>query len=82
MSSAASAGNAAIDHIRDWVHGTNDWLSMAVPSNGEYGVDKGLIFSYPVTCKNGEWKIVEGLVLDAWVKDKFEKTLKELREEK
>ena len=55
---------------------------MAVPSNGEYGVDKGLIFSYPVTCKNGEWKIVEGLVLDAWVKDKFEKTLKELREEK
>lgn len=51
-------------------------------SNGEYGVDKNLVFSYPVICKNGDWKVVEGLEMSPWVKDKFEKTLKELREEK
>ena len=82
LSSAASAGNAAIEHIRDWVHGGNQWQSIAVSSNGEYGVDKNLVFSYPVICKNGDWKIVEGLEMTPWVKAKFEKTLQELREEK
>src|SRR5919205_4539435 len=62
-SSAASAANAAIDHVHDWVNGTpeGDWVSMAVPSDGSYGVDEGLISSFPCTCKDGEWKVVEGL---------------------
>jgi malate/lactate dehydrogenase len=62
MSSAVSAGNAAMNHLRDWTFGTNgEWTSMAVISKGEYGVPKGLCFSYPVTCKNGWWHIVKGL---------------------
>lgn len=64
MSSAASAGNAAIDHIRDWVLGTEDWTSMGIYSSGEYGIEKGLMYSFPVTCRNGKWKIVEGLEIN------------------
>jgi len=62
LSSAVSAGNAAMDHIHDWIYGTDGgWTSMAVMSNGEYGVPEGLCFSYPVVCKNGWYKIVKGL---------------------
>lgn len=65
LSSAASAGNAAIDHMRDWFLGTGGkWTSMGIYSRGEYGIEKGLIFSYPVICKDGEYKIVEGLEID------------------
>src|SRR5919109_181711 len=66
-SSAASAANAAIDHVRDWVLGTSsgDWVSMSVPSDGSYGVEEGLISSFPCTTSNGEWSIVQGLDIDA-----------------
>ena len=61
-SSAASAANAAIDHVHDWVHGTpdGDWVSMAVPSDGAYGVEEGIISSFPCRCSGGEWEIVAG----------------------
>jgi len=82
-SSAASAGGSAIDHIRDWVHGTNgQWTSMGVYSDGSYGADKGLYFSFPVVCKNGEYEIVKGLTLDEFSKERFEVTRKELLSEK
>jgi len=82
-SSAASAASSAIDHIRDWVHGTNgQWTSMAVYSDGSYGADKGLYFSFPVTTEKGEYKIVQGLKLDAPVQERFEKTRQELLAEK
>jgi len=82
-SSAFSAASSAIDHIRDWVHGTNgQWTSMAVLSDGSYEADKGLYFSFPVTCQNGEYKIVQGLKLDAFSKERFEATRKELLSEK
>ncbi len=63
QSSAASAASAAIDHVRDWVLGTpdGDWTSMAVPSDGSYGIKEGVIYSYPVTCRNGEYQVVQGL---------------------
>lgn len=64
LSSAASAGNAAIEHIRDWEQGCDRWLSMAVHSNGEYGVPKGLVYSYPVVCKGGQYEIVKGLEIN------------------
>src|SRR6185369_1416229 len=65
-SSAASAASAAIDHVRDWVRGTpdGDWVSMGVPSDGSYGIPAGVIFGFPVTCKNGEYQIVPGLSID------------------
>jgi len=82
-SSAASAASAAIDHIRDWVLGTNGkWTSMAVYSDGSYGADKGLYYSFPVTTANGEYKIVQGLQIDEFSKDRLEKTRLELLEEK
>jgi len=82
-SSAASAASSAIDHIHDWVHGTNGkWTSMAVLSDGSYGADKGLYFSFPVTTENGQYKIVQGLQLDQFSKDRFEKTRQELLSEK
>lgn len=83
LSSAASAASAACDHVRDWVLGTTDsWTSMGVISNGEYGVPKDVIFSFPVTCKDGEWKIVSNLKLSEFAKQKIELTAKELVEEK
>jgi malate dehydrogenase len=80
LSSAASAGSAALDHMRDWVNGSNDWVSMSVTSNGNpYGIEEGLIFSFPCTTKNGEWKIVEGLdISDKFSQENIKKTTDEL----
>ncbi|AKJ28267.1 malate dehydrogenase [Caldimonas brevitalea] len=82
LSSAASAANAAIDHMRDWALGTKGkWVTMGVPSNGEYGIPKDVMFGYPVTTENGEYKIVEGLEIDAFSQERINLTLKELQEE-
>jgi len=79
VSSAASAANAAIDHMRDWALGTGDeWVTMGVPSNGEYGIPKDVMFGYPVTCADGKYKIVEGLPIDAFSQSCIDKTLAEL----
>lgn len=79
LSSAASAANAAIDHMHDWALGTNgEWVTMGVPSNGEYGIPKDVIFGYPVTCANGDYRIVEGLEIDAFSRECLNKTLAEL----
>jgi malate dehydrogenase len=83
-SSAASAASAAIDHVRDWIRGTadGDWVSMAVPSDGSYGIKPGLVFSYPVTCRDGAYQIVQGLGIDAFSRGRLDATEKELREER
>ena len=83
-SSAASAASAAIDHVRDWFRGsaTGDWLSMAVPSDGSYGIPEGVIYSYPVTTKGGEYQIVPGLSIDEFSRKRMDATLAELREER
>ncbi|WP_440221778.1 malate dehydrogenase [Dokdonella sp. MW10] len=83
-SSAASAASAAIDHMRDWTLGTaeGDWVSMAIPSDGSYGVEPGVIFGYPVTVKDGQYTIVQGLELNAFSKARIAATDKELREER
>ncbi len=79
LSSAASAANAAIDHMRDWALGTNGgWVTMGIPSNGEYGIPKDVMFGYPVTCEGGQYKIVEGLPIDAFSQECIDKTLAEL----
>ena len=79
LSSAASAANAAIDHMRDWALGTQGkWVTMGIPSNGEYGIPKDVMFGYPVTCEGGEYKIVEGLEIDAFSQECIKKTLDEL----
>ncbi|TSE31055.1 malate dehydrogenase [Tepidimonas charontis] len=83
LSSAASAANAAIDHIRDWVLGTNGkWVTMGVPSQGWYGIPKEVVFGFPVTCANGEYTVVEGLPIDAFSQQCLDKTLAELEEER
>jgi malate dehydrogenase len=83
-SSAASAANAAIDHVHDWVLGTpdGDWTSMAVPSDGSYGVDEGLISGSPCECSGGEWKLVEGLEITDFSRERIDATVAELREER
>jgi len=83
-SSAASAANAAIDHMRDWVAGTpeGDWVSMAVPSDGSYGVPEGLMSSFPCVCKNGQWSIVQGLELDEFSRARIDASVAELAEER
>jgi malate dehydrogenase len=83
-SSAASAANAAIDHVRDWVQGTGDgdWVSMAVPSDGSYGVQEGIISSFPVRTSGGEWEIVQGLDVPDFSRERIERTVAELREER
>jgi malate dehydrogenase len=83
-SSAASAANAAIDHVRDWVLGTpdEDWVSMAVPSDGSYGVDEGLISGAPCRCSGGEWEPVEGLEITDFSRERIDKSVAELREER
>jgi malate dehydrogenase len=81
-SSAASAANAAIDHVYDWVNGTTDWVSMGVPSDGSYGVPEGLISGFPCTCANGEFSIVEGLEIDAFSQSKIDATVAELTSER
>jgi malate dehydrogenase len=84
LSSAASAANAAIDHVRDWVSGTpsGDWVSMGIPSDGSYGIPEGLMFGYPVTCKGGQYQIVQGLPQNDFAKSKIAATQKELQEER
>jgi malate dehydrogenase len=83
-SSAASAASAAIDHVHTWVHGTpqGDWVSMAVPADGSYGIGAGVVFSYPVTVKDGEYRIVQGLALDDFSRARLATTHAELREER
>ena len=81
-SSAASAANAAIDHMRDWVSGTSDWVSMGVPSDGSYGVPEGLISGFPCTCANGEWSIVQGLDIDDFSRSKIDESVAELTGER
>ncbi len=82
-SSAASAANAAIDHVHDWVAGTNGgWVSMGVPSDGSYGVPEGLISGFPCTCANGEYSIVQGLEIDAFSQAKIDATVAELVSER
>jgi malate dehydrogenase len=82
VSSAASAANAAIDHMRDWALGTNGkWVTMGVASNGEYGIPKDVMFGFPVTTENGEYRIVEGLEIDAFSQERINITLKELTDE-
>lgn len=83
-SSAASAANAAICHVRDWALGTadGDWVSMGVYSDGSYGIEEGLIYSFPCTCANGQWSIVQGLDIDAFSRSRMSATEKELQEER
>ena len=83
-SSAASAANAAIDHVRDWVLGTRDgdWLSMAVRSDGSYGVAEGIISSFPVRTAGGAWEIVQGLDVPEFSQQRIDKTVSELLEER
>ena len=83
LSSAASAANAAIDHIHDWVLGTHGkWTTMGIPSDGSYGIPKDTMFGFPVTTENGEYKIVQGLDIDAFSQERINLTLKELTEER
>ena len=82
LSSAASAANAAIDHMRDWALGTNGkWVTMGIPSQGWYGIPEGVMFGFPVTCENGEYKVVEGLPIDEFSQQCINKTLDELKGE-
>jgi malate dehydrogenase len=84
LSSAASAANAAIDHVRDWVSGTRDgdWVSMGIPSDGSYGIPEGVLYGYPCTCKNGKYEIVKGIELSDFSRAGMQATLKELHEER
>ena len=82
LSSAASAANAAIDHMHDWILGSNGkWVTMGVPSNGDYGIPKDVMFGFPVTTANGKYEIVKDLPMDAFSQDRIAKTLKELQDE-
>ncbi|HEX3397195.1 MAG TPA: malate dehydrogenase [Steroidobacteraceae bacterium] len=83
-SSAASAASAAIDHVHDWMLGTpsGDWVSMSVPADGSYGIPEGVIYSYPVTCKGGEYSIVQGLDITDFSREKMQATHRELLEER
>ncbi len=83
-SSAASAANAAIDHVRDWVKGTpsGDWVSMGVPSDGSYGIPEGVVYGYPVTCANGSYSIVKGIEISPFSRARMDATHKELLEER
>jgi malate dehydrogenase len=82
LSSAASAANAAIDHVRDWVLGTSEWVSMGVPSDGSYGIPEGLVFGFPCTTAGGKYTIVQGLAHNDFAKAKIAATQKELTEER
>jgi malate dehydrogenase len=82
LSSAASAANAAIDHVRDWVMGTNEWVSMGVPSDGSYGIPEGLMFGFPCTTSGGKYTIVKGVEHGDFAKAKIAATQKELNEER
>jgi malate dehydrogenase len=83
-SSAASAAAAALDHVRDWVLGTpaGEWVSMAVPSDGSYGIPEGVVYSHPVVCRSGTYEIVQGLAIDEFSRKRMQATLAELNEER
>ncbi len=83
-SSAASAASAAIDHVRDWTLGTpdGDWVSMAIPADGSYGIEPGIVYSYPVRCEKGDYEIVQGLAIDEFSRHRMDATESELREER
>src|SRR5258706_15663512 len=84
LSSAASAANAAMDHVRDWVQGTRpgNWVSMGVRADGSYGIQQGVIYGYPVTCESGKYKIVKGIPVSDFSRARMDATLKELHEER
>ena len=83
LSSAASAANAAIDHMHDWWLGSKgEWVTMGVVSDGSYGIPAGIVYGYPCTTENGEWKIVQGIEIDGFTREKMQVTLKELEEER
>ena len=84
LSSAASAASAAMNHIRDWIHGTpeGDWVSMGLPSDGSYGIPEGVIYGYPATCRGGRYQIVQGLEVSEFSRTRMQATLKELNEER
>jgi malate dehydrogenase len=84
LSSAASAANAAIDHVRDWIYGTpeGDWVSMGIPADGSYGIAEGVLYGYPCTCRNGKFEIVKGIDLSDFSRAGMQATLKELHEER
>ena len=83
-SSAASAASSAIDHMRSWALGTadGDWVSMAVPSDGSYGIEAGIIYSYPCVCRDGDYQIVQGLEIDDFSRARMDASDAELREER
>jgi malate dehydrogenase len=83
-SSAASAASAAIDHVRDWAQGTpdGDWTSMAIPADGSYGIEPGIVYSFPVTCRDGRYEIVQGLDINAFSRERMQATEAELRDER
>jgi malate dehydrogenase len=83
-SSAASAANAAVEHVHDWVRGTpgGDWVSMGIPSDGSYGIEEGLIFGFPVTCSDGSYEIVQGLDLNDFSRSRLDVTVNELNDER
>jgi malate dehydrogenase len=83
LSSAASAANAAIDHMRDWALGTHgQWTTMGVPSDGSYGIPEGIMYGVPVTCANGDYQVIKGLEIDPFSRERMDHTLKELLEER
>jgi malate dehydrogenase len=84
LSSAASAANAAIDHVRDWTHGSRDgdWVTMGVPSDGSYGIPEGVIYGYPVTTRGGSYQVVKGIEISEFSRKRMDATLKELHEER
>jgi len=84
LSSAASAANAAVDHVRDWVNGSRDgdWVSMGIASDGSYGIPEGVIYGYPVTCRDGSYQIVKGIEVSGLGRKRMDATLKELHEER
>jgi len=84
LSSAASAANAAIGHMRDWVLGSPDgnWVTMGIPSDGSYGIAEGVLYGYPVTCRSGEYQIVKSIEISDFGRKRMEATLKELHEER
>jgi malate dehydrogenase len=84
LSSAASAANAAIDHVRDWICGSRDgdWLTMGVPADGSYDIPEGVIYGYPVTCRNGSYQVVKGVEVSEFSRKRMDATLKELHEER
>ena len=84
LSSAASAANAAIDHVRNWISGTpeGDWVSMGIPADGSYGISEGVLYGYPVTCRGGQYQIVKGIEISDFSRKRMDATLKELHEER